>query len=226
MEIRRVAVIYDDKDRPETTGVYCQRALGSMIEAVHFRAGDLAGIPRTGFDLYLNIDDGLEYQLPDGLRPAAWWAIDTHLNFEWCRRKAKAFDFVFAAQRDGAARLVAEGIAAAQWLPLACDADVHGRIEEVEKVHEQDATERRPHNKAGYGVPGNEDVDAERLGRRGPDGFDLGGHRRGRLVACGQEAERPGPGGRDHQVGRRGAAGHRRHDDPAPQQIQEPVRRR
>jgi hypothetical protein len=67
MGIRRVALIYDDKDRPETTGVYCRRALESMVDVVHFRANDLAGIPPTAFDLYLNIDDGLEYQLPAGL---------------------------------------------------------------------------------------------------------------------------------------------------------------
>jgi DUF based on E. rectale Gene description (DUF3880) len=135
MEIRRVALIFDDKDRPETTGVYCRRALESLVEVVHFRADELAGIPRTGFDLYLNIDDGLEYQLPADLRPSAWWAIDTHLNFDWCRRKAKAFDFVFAAQRDGASRFEAEGIAPAEWLPLACDPEMHLRSE-VDKVYD------------------------------------------------------------------------------------------
>ena len=34
MEIRRVAVIYDDRERPETTGVYCRRALESLVEVV------------------------------------------------------------------------------------------------------------------------------------------------------------------------------------------------
>ena len=42
-------------------------------------------IPSSGFDLYLNIDDGLRYQLPPDLHPSAWWAIDTHLDFAWCR---------------------------------------------------------------------------------------------------------------------------------------------
>ena len=135
MDIRRVALIYDDKDRPETTGVYCRRALESLVEVVHFRADELAVIPRTGFDLYLNIDDGLEYQLPADLHPSAWWAIDTHLNFDWCRRKARAFDFIFTAQRDGAQQLEAEGIAQAEWLPLACDPDVHRRFD-VAKVHD------------------------------------------------------------------------------------------
>ena len=129
MQVRRVAVIFDDRERPETTGVYCRRALESMVETVHFRPNELAGMARTGFDLYLSIDDGFEYQLPDELRPSAWWAIDTHLNIEWCERKAQAFDFVFAAQRDGADRLEAD------WLPLACDPDVHQRFD-VDKLYD------------------------------------------------------------------------------------------
>jgi hypothetical protein len=135
VEIRRVAVIYDDRQRPETTGVYCCRALESLVEVVHFRPEVLAAIPDRGFDLYLNIDDSLAYHLPRGLRPCAWWAIDTHVNFDWSREKAAGFDLVFAAQRDGAARLAAEGIAPATWLPLACDPEIHRR-HEVEKVHD------------------------------------------------------------------------------------------
>src|SRR5207302_6229502 len=38
-------------------------------------------------------------------------------------------DFVFAAQRDGAERLRAEGIESATWLPLACDPAIHRRHE-------------------------------------------------------------------------------------------------
>jgi hypothetical protein len=128
MEIRRVALIFDDTDRPETTGVYCARALQTLAEVVHFRAADLDKIPRHGFDLYLNIDDGLHYRLAADLRPSAWWAIDTHLNFSWCLDKARDFDHVFAAQRDGAERLKTEGIASAQWLPLACDPDIQRRM--------------------------------------------------------------------------------------------------
>ncbi|HEV3259212.1 MAG TPA: methyltransferase domain-containing protein [Gemmataceae bacterium] len=123
----RVALIFDNKARPETTGVYCRRAQGQLVEVEHFLPGELARIPREGFDLYLNIDDGLEYRLPADLRPSAWWAIDTHLNFDWCLKKVRDFDCVFAAQKDGAERLRAEGIASASWLPLACDPELHGK---------------------------------------------------------------------------------------------------
>jgi GT2 family glycosyltransferase/tetratricopeptide (TPR) repeat protein/2-polyprenyl-3-methyl-5-hydroxy-6-metoxy-1,4-benzoquinol methylase len=135
MPIRRVALIYDGQSRPETTGFYCRRALGPLVDFEHFEPGELARVPRTGFDLYLNIDDGLEYRLPPDLRPSAWWAIDTHLNFPWCLEKAREFDLVFAAQRDGAERLRREGIASAAWLPLACDPEIH-RKHDVEKQYD------------------------------------------------------------------------------------------
>jgi len=125
MPIRRVAIVFDNRARPETTGVYCRRALGSLVEVEHFLPAELGRLPRQGFDLYLRIDDGLEARWPADLRPCAWWAIDTHLNFDWCRRHAADFDLVFAAQSDGAAGLRQVGIASAAWLPLACDPDFH-----------------------------------------------------------------------------------------------------
>jgi 2-polyprenyl-3-methyl-5-hydroxy-6-metoxy-1,4-benzoquinol methylase len=127
MSVRRVALVYDDTARPETTGGYCRRALEGLVRVEHFLPSQADAIPRAGFDLYLQIDDGLESRLPGELRPCAWWAIDTHLNFDWCLAKARDFDLVFAAQRDGAERLRQESIATASWLPLACDPSVHAR---------------------------------------------------------------------------------------------------
>jgi GT2 family glycosyltransferase/tetratricopeptide (TPR) repeat protein/2-polyprenyl-3-methyl-5-hydroxy-6-metoxy-1,4-benzoquinol methylase len=135
MEIRRVAIIYDGTHRPETTGLYCRRALGTLIEVEQFEPGELARIPRTGFDLYLNVDDGLPYHLPPDLHPAAWWAIDTHLDFARCLEKSGAADLVFAAQRAGAEALRGAGIASATWLPLACDPEIHSK-HDVEKQYD------------------------------------------------------------------------------------------
>jgi hypothetical protein len=131
VSVQRVALIFDDTARPETTGVYCLRALESLVAVEYFRPTDLGRVSRAGFDLYLNIDDGLRYALPADLRPAAWWAIDTHMDFDWCLTRSHDFDFVFAAQRDGAARLRDGGISTT-WLPLACDPAVH-RKHDVEK---------------------------------------------------------------------------------------------
>jgi GT2 family glycosyltransferase/tetratricopeptide (TPR) repeat protein/2-polyprenyl-3-methyl-5-hydroxy-6-metoxy-1,4-benzoquinol methylase len=135
MSIQRVAIIFDNKTRPETTGVYCRRALGKLVEVEHFLPTELGQIPRRGFDLYLNIDDGLDYRLPPDLRPSAWWAIDTHMNYDGCRDKGRDFDLLFAAQRDGAQRLRQDGLAKAIWLPLACDPELHGK-QNVSKQHD------------------------------------------------------------------------------------------
>jgi O-antigen biosynthesis protein len=124
--MHRVAIIFDDRTRPETTGVYCRRALATLTEVVFFHPEDLARIPTSGFDLYLVIDDGLDYALPAGLHPLVYWAIDTHIGFERSLARARQADFVFAAQRDGAERLRAACVESARWLPLACDAEIHG----------------------------------------------------------------------------------------------------
>ena len=105
MSIRRVAMIFDDRIRPDTTGVYVRRALSHLVEAVYFPPQHAEAIPRTGFDLYLSIDDDTEHRLPDDLRPRAYWAIDTHRDFQARLDRCRSCDFAFAAQRDGAERL-------------------------------------------------------------------------------------------------------------------------
>ena len=66
-------ILYDDTARPETTGTYCRRALEGLGHAVtHFLPSEAERIPRDGFDLFLEIDDGLEHRLPPELRPSAW----------------------------------------------------------------------------------------------------------------------------------------------------------
>ena len=132
MSIRRVAVIFDNDARPETTGFYCRRALGSILEVEHFTPSELQSIDSSAFDLFLNIDDGMRYHLPDNLRPSAYWAIDTHIDFAWSVEKAQRFDFVFAAQRNGTAHLQESGISHAQWLPLAADPEIHRFRPELE----------------------------------------------------------------------------------------------
>ena len=131
MSIRRMAVVFDNTHRPETTGFYCRRALaelvraGKLAEVEHFLPAELPGVDAGRFDLFVVIDDGLSYQWPGHLRPAALWAIDTHLDFPRALERAWESDYVFAAQRDGAEQLRREGISGTQWLPLACDPGLH-----------------------------------------------------------------------------------------------------
>jgi O-antigen biosynthesis protein len=127
--IQRVAVVFDDRARPETTGIYCLRALRSLVGTEHVRPTDLGRVSAQDFDIFVVVDDGLDYPLPANLRPRAWWAIDTHLDFARDCVKAAGFDLVFAAQRDGAEGLRRAGATDAMWLPLACDPEVHAKFD-------------------------------------------------------------------------------------------------
>jgi len=125
----KVALIYDRALRPDTTGEHCAQALRAFAEVSYFSPERLDLIPSAGFDLYLNIDDGLHYRLPGHLRPSAWWAIDTHLSYPQDLEKAGGFDYVFAAQREGAERLRSDGAVPVWWLPLACNPELHRPLE-------------------------------------------------------------------------------------------------
>ena len=127
----RVAVVFDNTQRPETTGFYCRRALAELVregriaEVEHLLPEELDRVEPGRFDLFVAIDDGLRYHWPRSLRPVAWWAIDTHLDFGRTLERAWQSDFVFVAQRDGAERFGREGISGVKWLPLACDPAIH-----------------------------------------------------------------------------------------------------
>jgi len=124
----RVAVVYDDTIRADTTGGYCLRALRTMAETTHVRPHDIdAG--GLGCDFLLRVDDDLDFALLAGSPPAAFWAIDTHRDFGRRQRQAAGFGAVFAAQKEGAERLRREGLANCEWLPLACDPQIHRRLE-------------------------------------------------------------------------------------------------
>ncbi|MFO0915198.1 MAG: glycosyltransferase [Pirellulales bacterium] len=123
----RVAVIFDHLTRPETTGLYCFRALSRLCEVEQFHPDEMGTLARSGIDLYLFVDDGLEYPLPTNLHPSAFWAIDTHLDLQRTVTKSLSADLVFAAQRRGVEDLRRSGVPDPIWLPLACDPEIHCR---------------------------------------------------------------------------------------------------
>ncbi len=131
MNLRRIAVVFDNTHRPETTGFYCRRALSELVSAgdlgavEHLLPEELGTVAPGQFDVFVVIDDGFHYQWPKSLRPAVWWAIDTHLDFSRTLERAWQSDVVFAAQKEGAERFRREGISGAAWLPLACDPNLH-----------------------------------------------------------------------------------------------------
>lgn len=83
----RVAVVFDNSVRRETTGVYCRRALSELVsegrlgEIEHVLPCELSHERVGQFDLVLFIDDGMDYEIPELGCPSIFWAIDTHMDF-------------------------------------------------------------------------------------------------------------------------------------------------
>lgn len=124
----RIAILFDNTVRSETTGFYVRRAFGELVDVEHFLPCEFAALARGDhgrFDLFVAVDDGLNYEIPSALRPSAFWAIDTHVSLDQVLAKARRSDHVFAAQRDGVEQLRQSGVADPLWLPLACDPVLH-----------------------------------------------------------------------------------------------------
>jgi len=122
----KIALIFN-KEAPYTTGTYIERAFKQ--EGVNFRHfwTSQAHTIKPEFDFYLRIDHGdYKYDVPKGLRPCAFWAIDAHLKkpFKKILRQSRHYDFVFCAQKTGDDALRKRGINSF-WVPLGCDPEIH-----------------------------------------------------------------------------------------------------
>ncbi len=124
MKRLKIAITFDSKKRFDTTGIYCLRALKKRHDVYHYQPEEISQIDPEGYDVFINIDDGLKYGFPEHLKPSIFWAIDSHTNFNRILDRAHSFTYVFSAQKDGAERLRKNGINA-RWCPLACDPEIH-----------------------------------------------------------------------------------------------------
>lgn len=131
----RIALIYN-KESDSTTGAYIEKVIKDAgIDYQHHWTKDAHKILKE-FDLYLRIDHGdYKYDIPDDLHPAVFYAIDTHLKkpYKKIKRQVRHYDIVFCAQKSGQQRLAKDTGIDAQWLPLACDPEIHTRIEVPKK---------------------------------------------------------------------------------------------
>ncbi len=132
----KVGLVFDNQQRPETTGYYCRRALGPLVDLEHLLPHELDMIEPSVFDLFVFIDDGLDYVIPPQCRPRAAWAIDTHMDLSRCIQRFGDADFLFAAQQNGAATLQQVLGRPVNWLPLACDPDIHRPLAGERKCHD------------------------------------------------------------------------------------------
>jgi len=151
---------------PHTTAVYFEKALRKDHSVHHIgtpfgeRLGrspneDLADLVEKGIlpkpDLVLFMESGSKF-FPRGLEqldcPTAGYLIDVHADF-WVRENyAHFFDHIFVAHKDYVNRFEQLGFQNVHWLPVACDADIHGKI-----------TSEQPYD---IGFVGNLEANAER----------------------------------------------------------------
>ncbi len=126
----KIALIYN-KENESTTGAYLEKVIReSGLDYRHFWTRDAATISGD-FDLYLRIDHGdYKYDIPAHLHPAVFYVIDTHLKkpYRRIREQVAHYDIVFCAQKEGALRLGQETKVDTQWLPLACDPEIHKKV--------------------------------------------------------------------------------------------------
>jgi len=132
----KVGIVFDNRQRPETTGYYCRRALGPLVDLEHLLPEELELIDPSIFDLFLFIDDGLDYVIPQQCRPRAAWTIDTHMDLARCVQRFGDADFLLAAQKNGAAALRESLGRPVDWLPLACDPEIHRHMSGERKCHD------------------------------------------------------------------------------------------
>ncbi len=118
----KLAVFYEPS--PGTVGDYLLRAFISLGHTVeHFPTSQAARCV-GGYDVYLRIDHGsYDHDLPERLRPRAFYIVDTHLRKSWrsIQRQTPRYDILFFVQR-----VAAQRFRRAFWTPLGCDLEVHG----------------------------------------------------------------------------------------------------
>ena len=86
-------------------------------------------------DFYLWVETGLS-DIPTDIKdydfPKVCYLIDTHINYDRHVDIARNFDYVFLAQKAYVQTMKNAGIKNVLWLPLACDPEIHGKVD-VEK---------------------------------------------------------------------------------------------
>lgn len=128
----RVCVSFENRVRPDSTGVYflnAFRALGHPT--THVLPEKIGSVQPGDFDLYVKVDDGMYSPWPEKLSPAHYVVIDTHIETDW-RLKIEAegkFSSVSCTHRSGLT--LPWKNKSAFWLPVACDPDMHyfGQVE-------------------------------------------------------------------------------------------------
>ena len=128
----RISLVFS-KERPDTTGIYFEKALKSLRHDVeHFWPKDIAKI-KPGFDFYFRIDDGYyDYLIPRRLSPRIYYVSDVHLKGPFNKIKRHiydgAYDLVFCPMRREIDILKKRSPVEIIWMNAGCDTEIHKRL--------------------------------------------------------------------------------------------------
>ena len=97
------ALIYNSDIRNNGTPVHFWDAFINGLKIPVKRYQPEGEIPKHDFYIYLDDGrDGLEWDPP---HPCGYYATDTHLGWDWRRKKAAHYDIVWCAQQPAAERM-------------------------------------------------------------------------------------------------------------------------
>lgn len=122
-------LIYNADIRNNGTPVYLWSAFTELLGNIDRYRPD-GEIPKH--DFYIQVDDGRDDIAWNPPHPCGYYAVDTHLGYDFRRRKAENFDIVWTAQKPAAERMRSEGLNA-HWLPLACNPVAHPTARELQE---------------------------------------------------------------------------------------------
>ena len=117
-------------DSEQTTARYFARAIGATADwhCVYLDGPcELSGLDRDDIFLYVDPAPGWPLGLESVPCIAVAYLIDVHQDAQSRLQMAHFFDLVFVAQKDYVPLFRRQGHAGTFWLPLACDAELHGQ---------------------------------------------------------------------------------------------------
>lgn len=128
----KVSLIFS-KERPDTMGIYFERALRQLGHYVeHFSPVDIPKI-KPEFDFYFHVDDGYyDYIIPEKLSPRIYYVSDVHLSKPFKKIKRlifnKAYDLVFCPVQREIEILKRKSPVEIIWMNVGCDPEIHKRL--------------------------------------------------------------------------------------------------
>jgi hypothetical protein len=135
----KIAIIFG-KERPDTMGIYFEKALRQLGHEVgHFWPKDINTI-RPEFDFYFRIDDGYyEHLIPKELFPRVYFVSDVHLKGPFKKIKThiakRAYDLVLCPMRKEIPLLQRVSPTEVIWMNAGCDPEIHKRLN-IDRVYD------------------------------------------------------------------------------------------